>query len=60
MEPDQWDKDPEQVAVEDFARRERAPHRMVLILPMEEILTGDFSLGVTPTEEISMEGIPMG
>jgi len=59
MEPGQWDRVPEQVAAAAFVRREPAPrHTVLIILPMPDILTGEFRMEGTPMEEISMEVIP--
>jgi hypothetical protein len=53
MEAVRWDRDPERVAVADFAIREQAQRPTVPILPMEQVRTGDFPMAGIRMEELS-------
>lgn len=57
MEPVRRDRDPEQVAVADFAIREQAQPLTDPMRPMDRIRTGDFRMQGVPMEERSMGGI---
>lgn len=53
MEAVRWDRDPERVAVADFAIREQAQHRTVPMLPTEQVRTRDFPMQGIRMEELS-------